>query len=161
MKTQAETVARNIVGTEEAAQPTKYEYKPKLVAIYEDMHILADSLGVCSIPFMPVGLELWTKAYTASTGRETSPKALMNAAERIRTLERLFNIREGLTRRDDTITERMFNEPLKEGPWKGEALDKGMFQKMIDEYYTLRGWDSDGKPKPETLKRLGLEDICA
>jgi aldehyde:ferredoxin oxidoreductase len=85
----------------------------------------------------------------------------MNAAERIRTLERLFNIREGLTRRDDTIAERMFNEPLKEGPWKGEALDKGMFQKMIDEYYTLRGWDSNGKPKPETLKRLGLEDICA
>jgi aldehyde:ferredoxin oxidoreductase len=161
MKTQAETVARNIVGTEEAAQPTKYEYKPKLVAAYEDIHILADSLGVCSIPFMPVGLELWAKAYTASTGRETLPKTLMTAAERIRTLERLFNIREGLTRRDDTIAERMFNEPLKEGPWKGEVLDKIMFEKMIDEYYSLRGWDSDGKPKPETLKRLGLESICA
>ncbi|MGQ9552290.1 MAG: aldehyde ferredoxin oxidoreductase N-terminal domain-containing protein, partial [Candidatus Bathycorpusculaceae bacterium] len=62
MKKQAETAAKNLVGTEEAAIPTRYENKPKLVAMYENMHILADSLGVCSIPFMPVGLELWSEA---------------------------------------------------------------------------------------------------
>jgi aldehyde:ferredoxin oxidoreductase len=157
MRKQAKAVAKNLVGTEEAAIPMKYEYKPKLVAIYENSHILADSFGVCSIPFMPVGLDLWGKAYTACTGRETSSMDLTIAAERIRTLERLFNIREGLSRKDDTISERLFNEPLKDGAWKGEVLDKEKFDEMIDAYYSLRGWDQEGKPKQETLKRLGLE----
>ena len=157
MKKQAETVAKNLVGTEEAAIPTKYEYKPKLVAMYENLHILADSLGVCSIPFMPVGLDLWGKAYSACTGRETTPMVLTSAGERVRTLERLFNIREGLSRKDDTLAERMFNEPLKDGPWKGEVLDKEKFEEMINAYYSLQGWDQEGRPKQETLKRLGLE----
>jgi aldehyde:ferredoxin oxidoreductase len=157
MRKQAETAAKNLVGTEEAAIPTRYENKPKLVAMYENMHILADSLGVCSIPFMPVGLELWSKAYNACTGIEIIPTHFMMIAERIRTLERLFNIREGLTRKDDALSERMFREPLKDGPWKGEFLDKEKFEKMKDEYYTLRGWDLDGIPKQETLKRLGLD----
>jgi len=157
MRKQAETAAKNLVGTEEAAIPTKYENKPKLVAMYENMHILADSLGVCSIPFMPVGLELWSEAYNACTGIEVTPAHLMMVAERIRALERLFDIREGLTRKDDTLSERMFREPLKDGPWKGEFLDKQKFEKMKDEYYMLRGWDLDGIPKHETLKKLGLE----
>ena len=157
MRKEAETAARNLLGTEEAAIPTKYEYKPKLVAMYENLHILADSLGVCSIPFMPVGLELWTKAYNACTGMETTPMNLTTAAERVRTFERLFNIREGLSRKDDMIAERLFNEPLKDGAWKGEVLDKEKFVEMIDAYYSLRGWDHEGKPTQETLKRLGLE----
>lgn len=157
MRKQAEMVAKNLVGTEEAAIPTKYEHKPKLVAMYENLHILADSLGVCSIPFMPVGLELWGQAFVAATGIETNPKTFILGAERIRTLERLFNIREGLTRKDDTVAERMFNEPLKEGAWKGEVLDREKFEQMKDAYYALRGWDPQGKPKQETLKKLGLE----
>jgi aldehyde:ferredoxin oxidoreductase len=156
MRKQAEAVAKNLVGTEEAAIPTKYEYKPKLVAMYENFHILADSLGVCSIPFMPVGLELWTNAYIACTGMKTTPMSLTTAAERIRTLERLFNIREGLSRKGDMIAERLFNEPLKNGAWKGEVLDKEKFEEMIDAYYSLRGWDHEGKPTKETLKRLEL-----
>ena len=157
MRKQAEAVAKNLVGTEKAAIPTKYEYKPKLVAIYENFHILADSLGVCSIPFMPVGLDLWTNAYTVCTGMEATPMNLTTAAERIRTLERLFNVREGLSRKDDMIAERLFNEPLKDGAWKGEVLDKEKFVEMIDAYYSLQGWDHEGKPTQETLKQLGLE----
>ena len=157
MRKQAETAAKNLVGTEEAAIPTKYEHKPKLVAIYENFHILADSLGVCSIPFMPVGLDLWGKADTACTGMETTPMDLTTAAERIRPLERLFNVRQGLSRKDDTLAERLFNEPLKDGAWKGEVLDKEKFVGMIDAYYSLRGWDHEGKPTQETLKRLELE----
>ena len=157
MRKQAESAAKNLMGTEEAAIPTKYENKAKLVIAYENLHILADSLGVCSIPFMPVGIELWTKAYSACTGVESTPARLINAAERIRTLERIFNVREGLTRKDDTISERMFREPLKDGPWKGEFIDREKFEKMKDEYYMLRGWSLDGIPKQETLKKLGLD----
>ncbi|MGB9627412.1 MAG: aldehyde ferredoxin oxidoreductase family protein [Thermodesulfobacteriota bacterium] len=157
MRKQAETVAKNLVGTEEAAIPTNYELKPKLVAQYENLHILADSLGVCSIPFMPVGLELWGQAFAAATGIEITPKALTLIAERIRTLERLFNIRDGLTRKDDTVAERMFSEPLKDGLWKGEVLNREKFEQMKDAYYAFRGWDSEGRPKQETLEKLGLK----
>jgi aldehyde:ferredoxin oxidoreductase len=156
MEEQAETVARNLVGIEEAAVPTKYEHKPKLLVMYENLHTLADSLGVCSIPFMPVGLDLWAEAYSASTGIKVSPRDLMTVAERIRTLERLFNIREGLSRKDDTIAERMFREPLKDRAWKGEVLDKEKFEEMKGIYYSLRGWDQQGKPKQQTMQQLGL-----
>jgi aldehyde:ferredoxin oxidoreductase len=105
---------------------------------------------------MPVGLELWGQVFATATGIETTPKVLMLAAERIRTLERLFNIREGITRKDDTIAERMFNEPLKDGAWKGEVLNREKFEQMKDAYYALRGWDAEGKPKQETLEKLGL-----
>jgi aldehyde:ferredoxin oxidoreductase len=156
MKKQAETVAKNLVGTPEAALPTRYEHKPKLAIMYENLHTLADSLGVCSIPFMPVGLDLWTEAYNVSAGIEITSQALMTAAERVRTLERLFNLREGLTRKDDTLAERMFKEPLADGPWKGEVLDKEKFEEMKDTYYSLRGWDREGRPEPKTLKQMGL-----
>jgi aldehyde:ferredoxin oxidoreductase len=156
MREHAQMAARNLVGTEAAAIPTTYEHKPKLVAMYEDLHTLADSLGVCSIPFMPVGLDLWAGAYSACTGMQISPKDLLTVAERTRTLERLFNIREGTSRQDDTLAERMFREPLDHGPWKGEVLDRGRFEDMKDVYYSLRGWDQEGRPRQETMERLGL-----
>jgi aldehyde:ferredoxin oxidoreductase len=148
MRKQAETVAKI---------PTKYEHKPKLVAMYENLHILADALGVCSIPFMPVGLDLWREAYNSCTGMGITSQSLVTAAARIRALERLFNVRDGLNREDDTIAERMFQEPLKGGPWKGEAVDREGLEQMKDEYYSLRGWDREGRPTQETLQRLGLQ----
>jgi len=77
MRKQAETAAKNLVGTEEAAIPTKYEHKPKLVAMYENLHILADALGVCSIPFMPVGLDLWRETYNSCTGMGITSQSLV------------------------------------------------------------------------------------
>jgi aldehyde:ferredoxin oxidoreductase len=81
----------------------------------------------------------------------------MLRVERIRTLERLFNFREGLKREDDTLSERLFKEAIKEGPWKGEVLDREKFEAMKDEYYFLRGWDKDGRPTEKTLEKLGLK----
>ena len=157
MRKQAETAAQHLVGTPEAAVPTEYRHKPKLVAAYENLHILADSMGVCSIPFMPVGLDLWGAAYEMCTGLKITSQDLTTMAARIRTLERLFNVRIGLNREDDTIADRMFQEPLEEGPWKGEVVDRDRFEQMKDEYYSLRGWDREGRPTQETLRRLGLE----
>jgi len=51
----------------------------------------------------------------------------------------------------------MFQEPLKGGPWKGEAVDREGLEQMKDEYYSLRGWDREGRPTQETLQRLGLQ----
>jgi aldehyde:ferredoxin oxidoreductase len=61
-----------------------------------------------------------------------------------------------MTRKDDYPPDRFF-EPIKSGPGKGECLDMGKYEKMLDEYYTLRGWDTKlGHPTQKKLKELGL-----
>jgi aldehyde:ferredoxin oxidoreductase len=69
----------------------------------------------------------------------------------------LFNVREGISRKDDKVPER-YHEPLKYGPYKGEYIDEQKFKDMLDEYYEMSGLDKEGKPKPESLKRLQLDD---
>lgn len=73
--------------------------------------------------------------------------------ERTNNLVRLFNLREGVTKAEDTLPDRFLREPLNEGPARGRVVD---LETMLKEYYFVRGWDEEGVPKPETLKRLGL-----
>jgi len=93
----------------------------------------------------------------AVTGWDISEAELMAIGERIVNVERLFNIRQGLTRKDDTVSERFLKEPIPSGPTKGRVLN---LKPMLDEYYQARGWDlKSGYPTRSTLKRLGLEDV--
>ncbi len=79
-------------------------------------------------------------------------------AERAWNLTRLFNVREGFTRLDDTLPERLFTQGSTKGPSKGEVVDRASFEKMLDEYYDLVGWDkATGIPKEEKLRELGIE----
>ena len=156
MNQQARMVVKNITGSEEAADPGNYESKPPIVVAYENQHILSDSLGVCSIPFQAAGLELWRQAFNDVTGHDYEAGKLTEVAERIRNLERVFNLREGLTRDHDMLPAKLFSEALEDGPWKGAVLDRDRFEAMKDAYYSLRGWDSAGRPTRHTLERLGL-----
>jgi len=90
---------------------------------------------------------------------EFSKAQLMEIGERIYTLERLFNLREGFTRKDDALPERYFKEPTPIGlpVAKGKKIDKIQFEKMLNEYYELHDWDRDGVPKKETLEKLKLD----
>ena len=77
--------------------------------------------------------------------------------ERINNLARAFNVREGFTREDDTLPERLMTEPLKAGASKGQFISKEDLKKMLDEYYTERGWDDrTGTPTRRKLTELGL-----
>ena len=78
--------------------------------------------------------------------------SFLETGERIYNLTRLFNRREGFTRKDDTLPPR-FEEPRRDTGWKIGQAD---FARMLDEYYALRGWDTDGAPTEETLRRLRL-----
>ena len=85
---------------------------------------------------------------------------LLKVSERVRNIERMFDVRQGLLRKNDTLPNKIFNEPLERGPFKGEVMDRKKFEQMKDEYYELRGWDKEtGIPKDETLVALGLEDL--
>lgn len=88
------------------------------------------------------------------TGFDLSPAEVKAAGERIVNVERLFNLREGLTPQEDTLPWRMLNEPLPDGPAKGQVVN---VEPMLDEYYAARDWDrSTGYPSESKLRDLGL-----
>ena len=98
--------------------------------------------------------------YTAVTGYEMSPQVLSIAAERINTIARLINIREGLSREDDTLPWKVMNEPIPDdGPVKGAVVTQDELDTLLDDYYQSRGWTLEGIPTSAKLKQLGMEDL--
>ena len=75
----------------------------------------------------------------------------------INTLERMMLVGDGISRKDDTLPKRYFEEPIPEGPAKGCVIERTGFDRILDEYYRLHGWDRDGIPTKRTLKRLGIK----
>ncbi len=97
----------------------------------------------------------------AATGLKYTPEEIQKVGERINNLARAFNVREGFTRADDTLPERLMSEPLKAGGSKGEVISKEDLKLMLDEYYSERGWDpKTGAPTREKLLELGLEYVA-
>jgi aldehyde:ferredoxin oxidoreductase len=143
---------------------TSYEGKSRMIWWQERLYAVTDSLGTCKFQtvFLAVHAPNWnefSKLTHLATGLDFSKAQLMEIGERIYTLERLFNLREGFTRKDDSLPERYFKEPTPIGlpVAKGKKIDKARFEKMLDEYYALHEWDREGVPKQETLERLGLD----
>jgi len=141
-----------------------YQGKPWMVFWQECLYALVDALGICKFQtiFLSPNMPKWeeySRLLETITGLKYTPEELMEVGERIYNIERLFNIREGASRVDDKLPERYFREPTPLGldVVRGLAIDRDKFEHMLDEYYDFHGWDMDGKPKPETLERLGLE----
>jgi len=140
-----------------------YEGKPWEVFWQEHLFMAVDCLGICKFhtTFMGATLpnyEEWSKLLHLITGLDMTPLDIWTAAERANNMERLFNLREGMTREDDWLVDRYFDLPTKLGipANRGKTIDREKFRKMIDEYYQHYGWDENGVPAPEALKRLGI-----
>ena len=159
-----QSVAKELYGHEEAAIPTGYQGKALMTVISENQERVPDSLGLCKwlYPMIVIqSLEFPTSLFSAATGLEVAETDLLRAGERIRSLERAFDVREGLTRADDALPQKFFKEPLKSGKFAGAVLDETKFEQMKDEYYTLRGWDAKtGIPTRAKLEELGLADVA-
>jgi len=95
-------------------------------------------------------------AIEAVTGNRFTLEQLMALGERVYNLQRLFNIREGFTRKDDYLPHRVTHEPISNGVSKGGYVSEEEFQDMLDQYYMVRGWSKEGVPTKMHLKRLGL-----
>lgn len=142
---------------------TQYEGKSWQVLWQEMLYMAVDCLGVCKFhtvflsPNMPA-FEEFSKWLDLIAGLELSPQDIWRAAERAYNLERLFNHREGLTRKDDRLVDRYFDEPTTHGfeVSKGKTIDRAKFEQMLDEYYEHHGWDEGGVPRAGTLERLGI-----
>jgi len=134
----------------------------KLVKELEDIYSLIDSFIVCKNAKATFYKELaeLSKLYTLVTGNELAVEDLSASAERINTLARLINMREGLSRKDDTLPWKVLNVPIPDdGPAKGAIVTQEELDLMLDDYYDARGWNLEGVPKVETLNRLGMEEF--
>jgi aldehyde:ferredoxin oxidoreductase len=90
---------------------------------------------------------------SCALGKSWTSEDLLETGDRIWNLERLFNLREGFTRADDTLPSRLLKEPMKQGPAKGHVVE---LEVLLEDYYKARHWDSNGVPTPEVLDSLGL-----
>lgn len=142
-----------------------YEGSGRTIWWHDLIYALTDALGVCKFQafFMApsaLGYEHYADLVQAITGLDLSAAGLREAAGRICTLERLFNLREGLRREDDFPPERYFAEPtpaLGLPGFQNRKLDRESYERELDAYYEAHGWDRNGVPTAETLKRLGLD----
>jgi len=144
----------------EICDPYSETHKALATKITEDIYALRDTLLICwyTCSWPPIfWLDDFGHALIAATGEHTfgDKENLIRIAERIVTLKRAFNVREGINRADDQLPARFFS-PMPEGPGKGQKVNLDI---MLDEYYTLRGWNKDGIPTQEYLKTLNLENV--
>jgi len=134
----------------------------KLVRDMEDVYNLIDSFIVCKFSRGTYYKELpdMAKLYTLVTGYETTPEELKKAGERIQNVARLFNLREGLGRKDDNLPYKVMHDPIPdEGPSKGAFVTQEELDLLLDDYYESRGWTKNGVPTKEKLKELGMDDL--
>ncbi len=133
----------------------------KIVKTLEDAYNLLDSLIVCKNAKSTFYKELedMAKLYNIVTGAEVTADDLALTGERIETLAKLINIREGFTRKEDTLPWKVMNQPISdEGPAKGAVVTQDELNLMLDDYYEARGWTSKGFPTKAKLAALGLDE---
>ena len=127
--------------------------KAKIVKDSQDYVAAIDSSGLCTFTKAAWQAPDYADQIDAACDGDWSVERLLELGERIYNLERLFNNAAGFTAADDTLPKRILTEPAKGGAGKGHVAE---LDKMLPEYYELRGWTPDGEPTTQTLSRLGL-----
>jgi len=147
------TVSSEVLGIPEKTDPLTTEGKAGLVKAFQDVTAAVDSSGLCLFSTFAWSLEDIQPQIDAACEGDWSLERLMEMGERIWNLERRFNLAAGIDGSEDRLPRRLVTEPANSGPAKGlvNRLDR-----MLPEYYQLRGWSPEGVPTPETLERLGL-----
>jgi len=122
--------------------PDQIEGKAEMLIDYEDRLNIFDTLILCRFYRDLYSWEELVETISMVTGRQTTIEELREVASHIATMTRRFNIREGLTAEDDRLPKRLHKESLPEGG----SLSEIEMEKMLQDYYRLRGWDSGGNP---------------
>ncbi len=142
---------------------TKTDRQPLFAVKTQNFTAMDDSLTQCRFAsergFGGTINENYVKMINSVTGWNLSLADVEKTGERIYNLERAFNCREGIRRKDDTIPHRALHQPIPEGPSKGMFTPPAEFEAMLNEYYQLRGWDGNGLPTLGKLKELDIEEI--
>lgn len=141
-------------GIVDAPDPFSLEKKGYIAAKFQDYCEVFDSLVQCKFYSFCLNMTDQINLLSAVTGWRIAAKELLQIGERIYNLQRVFNVRSGMSRKDDILPKRMF-EATKALSQAGKTLS---LEPMLDEYYEVRGWDADGIPTKEKLMELGLTE---
>ena len=155
-----DTAYTELFGVGKKIDGLTYEGKAELTKHFQDIFAIIDAAGLCVFVTLRYAVDTAngyiptrvTEMINHATGTRFTPDTLLEAAERVYNLERLFLVKAGFTRADDTLAQRMF-EPMPAGPLQGETFD---LDRVLDDYYIARGWDANGIPTRQRLEKLGI-----
>ena len=148
-------IAVEILGVNQKLDPFDSKGKPAVIKAFQDLTGVIDSSGLCLFVSLAEGFSVddMVDMLEVCTGAGYTRENVLLAGERMWNMERLFNLKAGLTKADDTLPSRFLKEPMPEGPAKGRV---SKLDEMLPQYYELRGWNADGVPSPGKLAELGL-----
>ena len=146
-------ISPEVLGVPEKLDQFETEGKAAMLKVFQDLTAVVDSLGLCLFTTFGIGLPEIAALYRTATGFDYSDEEILQMGERIWNMEKLYNLKNGFEKRDDALPPRLLKEPISEGPAKGRV---SKLDKMLEEYYKERGWDSNGIPPEEKIRELGL-----
>jgi aldehyde:ferredoxin oxidoreductase len=149
----AYTVSAEVLGIPEQVDPRATEGKAGLAIAFQNISTVVDATGLCLFLTFGTTLESIRPILSAATGIDLDDEELVRVGERIWNLERVWNLRAGLTAADDTLPKRMLEEAIPSGPAKGEV---NRLSEMLPDYYRERGWNAKGEPSADKLRELGI-----
>jgi aldehyde:ferredoxin oxidoreductase len=154
-------VKERIYGKGIPNDPTSYVAKEKSVYFSDNIFAAIDSLGICKFichgfnsPHF-VDYNWMKKLIHSASGWDFNEKDVLEVGKRIIDIERMFNNREGISRKDDTLPKRYFDDPMSLKIAKGHHIDREEFDNLLSRYYKIRGWTEDGQVKNSRVKELG------
>jgi aldehyde:ferredoxin oxidoreductase len=150
--TRAWTIAKEI----ELGQNWSDEEKVDLVIYHQTLRPLFDMLGVCRLPWIELGIneQHYSAFYQYVTGHETTLGELLAKSNDVYDLTRHINTKLGMSRKDDALPYKVYNHPIRTGPTAGKVIDVQDFERLLDLYYTKRGWTKNGIPSKESERKF-------
>ena len=146
-------ISPEILGSPEKLDPFATEGRAQWVKTFQDLTAVIDSEGLCLFTIFPLWAEDYANLLSAVTGFEYNAEEVLKAGERIWNLEKLWNLKVGLTKADDTLPPRFLKDPMPDGAAKGQVVHLDV---TLPEYYKVRGWNENGIPTETKLKELNL-----
>ncbi len=149
------------IGAEIAGQLDMDSYEGKAAVLIDVQNTVNAVFTLISCRFHEFATdhEVYPAFVRSAIGRDATWSEMVALGERIWNLEKLFNLKAGLTREDDRLPEKCF-EPVLGETSQSAVIEAARFEAMLDEYYSLRGWDSEGVPRREKLIELGIGDYA-
>lgn len=132
--------------------------KSGMVIVNQNTSAVMDSIGMCKFANFAIGDEFLARFLTTICGVKYEVEDVQIAGERIYNLERMYNLRAGFTRKDDTLPERFLKDPLTKGRSAGHVVN---LEYMLNEYFRARSWSNEGVPSPRKLEELKLTELVA
>ncbi len=146
-------ISPEILGLPEKIDRFAIEGKATWCKIFQDLTAFIDSSGLCLFTSFAMGAPDYAAMYNAAIGTDWTADDILEAGDRIWNIERLYNLSAGIDPSQDTLPKRLLEDPIAEGPSKGEVA---RLSELLPEYYELRGWSPEGYPTDDTKAKLGL-----